>query len=219
MIRYLGLILAMILLAPPGSEGQVHAPSIPEEAAVKGGVWRTQHVEYRYFSNIRELVSGSVLIIRGMVLSEATRLSSDQRDVITAYRIQLLDVLHNPEGVDLSSGTIVVSKSGGNMTVDGRPVRVDTPDFPGLRTWATYVLFIGRTKDRPNLLWFVGGPQGVFELRDDHVRVKMPPGKQLLVFEGMRADDFVRLVKSSIEANKANPVPVPPSRFDPECRR
>jgi hypothetical protein len=152
-----------------GSPAQNKERTLRDEANEKGSASRASYPEDLFLATLDQLVARSDLIIVGRVVDEKTRLSADEDYVFTDYTVEVLEILKDSAQHTEIGKRLTVSKEGGNVVVDGRPIRVDTPTFPGLRWITPHLLFLARPKGAgADVQWhFVGGTLGALEINDD----------------------------------------------------
>lgn len=151
------LVLACLLLTTDQGVAVQGLPgSLPKAA---GDVESVIFVEYSP-ADLVDLVRESNLIARVLVLSGRSRLSSDNSSIETDCALQLLETYVANEAA-LASPTIVVTRPGGQLTIDGRSVKAYETDFPSFEPSEEYVLFLRRGSDGTSCVIPYGG-QGAF---------------------------------------------------------
>jgi hypothetical protein len=140
-----------------------------------------------------EVLSGSDLVIRGIVRSRNDRLSNDGRTVLTDYAVEVVETLHPQNGWLRVQDVITVRRPEGAVNISGRTFIARENDFPGFGYSEEYFLFL-RQGDTA-LHYVVGGRQGAY--RVSHGSVPM--------FTGRPSDpevsitEFTRGVRAEIE--------------------
>lgn len=143
----------------------------------------------------------------GRVVSERTRLSADDKQVFTDYTIEILQVVKGDDHSFSVGDKIVVSKVGGNVLVEGRPVRVDTPKFPPIPWIQRHIFFLtrysGSATPAPYVYVFSGGQLGVIPLEHgraacETVEVSQHPATESLC--GKTEDEILGILKEMIGA-------------------
>lgn len=99
-----------------------------------------------------QLIRRSAIIIVGRVTSEAPRLSTDETQVLTDYAIDIDEVLKDASGTLNTDSWITVSKFGGSLTLDGKPVVFETPQFPPIPHNVQTIFFVSQA-EKPNPFW------------------------------------------------------------------
>lgn len=152
------------------------AQTLRDEVREKGFVWQSLSTDSRTVGSLKTLVQGSDLVIKGRVVDERVRLSKDELSVLTDYTVEVLEIYRDSTKTLKPGGRVVVTKTGGNILVDGKPVRVETPDFPPLSWVEPYILLMSRSTDSrvSSQFYFTGNQLGVLELRDAKVVCKPP---------------------------------------------
>jgi hypothetical protein len=108
-------------------------------------------------ADLSDLVAESDLIARVLVAEGRSRLSRDERRIETDYSVQILETYFQGQTVQ-SDTSIVVSRPGGVLTIDGHAVTGREPDFPLFQAGEEYVRFDPQSK-----LYIVPhGAQGAF---------------------------------------------------------
>lgn len=177
--------------------------TLREEARKRGTAWRITISDRFFLATFDQLVSGSDLIIRGRVVDERTRLSPDDERVLTDYTLEVLEVLKDAQVALKVGDKLVVSKWGGNVLVEGRPVRADTPQFPPVLWVQPHIFFIARwtAKAAPGEYGFAGGQLGAFPLEHGKVVCKTQEMLQHPVTMqscGKTEQEFLQIVKERI---------------------
>ncbi|HXE74594.1 MAG TPA: hypothetical protein VNN18_03015 [Candidatus Xenobia bacterium] len=180
--------------------------------------WRISYPECRtrvIEDPLDDLIVRSDLIVRGRVVDEKTRLSPDEYHVWTDYTVEVLAVFKDAQQMIQTGSRIIVTRSGGNIILEGKPVREDTPWFPPLRWIAPHILFIVQdpavARNANSGYSFTCGEIGVYELSNGRV-VSNSFGKKnhRLIGELHNQSEvkFVEDLKSKITSpKKTNPVP------------
>ena len=181
--------------------GQVSSPTLRDEVRKNGFVWRTSYPEDRTLATFDDLISRSDLILRGRVVDEKTRLSKDELSVFTDYTIEVVDLLKDPQHLTSVGSRLVVTKGGGNLLLDGKPVRVDTPNFPPIPWLTPHVFFVGRSDSADAQYYFTGAGIGVVAIEKSKTvcsgpeRRRHPATKQLC---DKAEDEFLQFLKEKL---------------------
>jgi len=133
------------------------------QAAKQGPVVRQVMTAGDEFKDGGALIIPCELVVVGQIVEEQPRLTVDGAIVLTDFTIEVSEVLIDPEGRVAPGERLVVSNPGGQMRVEGAPVRVETPDFEPLEWLVPYIFFLDPT---PESYRFRGGAQGVWAIRD-----------------------------------------------------
>ena len=182
---------------------QVTSPTLRDEVRQKGYAWHTTILDFRTLATFDDLITRSDLIVRGRVVDERTHLTSNEDGVLTDYTIEVLEVFKDPQHLGSVGGKLAVSKEGGNALIDGKPVRVDTPQFSPIPWIAPQVFFIRRLEPEGSNYFFTGGGIGVFAIEKNKIvcasaeQLRNPVSKQ---FCGSAESDFLQLLKEKIAA-------------------
>jgi hypothetical protein len=119
------------------------------------------HIERSPAIELGDLARGCDAIARVLVLSdEVVRLSKDQRTIETDHQVLVLDDIFAKQ--PLRSGeVIVVTKTGGALSIDGYEVTTIGTGFPPLQSGDEYILFLRQNGSRTNFV-VASGAQGAF---------------------------------------------------------
>ncbi|HXE74598.1 MAG TPA: hypothetical protein VNN18_03035 [Candidatus Xenobia bacterium] len=214
MKKPMSVALLVIIVASLGISAfsQEKGETLREKARKHGSVWTGGYGHApRDLVNFDDLVTRSNYIIRGRVVDEKTRLSEDERHVVTDYTIEVLEVFKQENGSPSVGERLVVSKRGGNVVVEGHPIRYDTPWSPPVPWLVEHVFFVQRSQSRyrSGPLIFTGFELGIFELGKNKVtcsaceRVPHPVMKDL---EGKSVREFIQFLKDRVSSlAAANP--------------
>lgn len=145
MANPLALLCCLILSVLQGSTPQYKSPTLRDKVRQEGHV-RSVGVADDFIPSLDKLVSGSDLILRGRVVDESTRLSSDEYAVYTDYTIEILDVYKDDQSLVRVGDRIVVTRYGGNIVVEGKPISLETINVPPIRWVVPHVFFIRKPK-------------------------------------------------------------------------
>jgi hypothetical protein len=136
------------------------------QAATQGPVVRQALTAGEEFKDGGALIIPCELVVVGQIVDERPRLAPDGTVVFTDYTIEINEVLIDPKARVAPGARLVVSNPGGQMRVEGVPVRVETPDFQPLEWLVPYIFFLDPAADGYR---FRGGAQGVWAIREEHV--------------------------------------------------
>ena len=211
--RFCGIALVLLFTIPCPLPGQVKAPSLRDEVRQHGGAWRITYHDDLLLATFDQLINQSDFIIRGRVVDEHTRLSPDEKSVLTDYTIEVLEIFKDPGNVLKIGDKLVVSKWGGNVVAEGKPVRVDTPKFPPIPWVQPHVFFIARWRGAAPAgeYLFVGSEIGVVPIEHGQIvcntreRSGHPISKP---FCGKTEVEFLQVLKEKITATNT-PQPHP----------
>ncbi len=195
------LALTVFLLAlPVVALAQSKKPSLREEAKKKDSVLFTSVGDNLFLTTFDQLVRGSAIIIRGRVVAEKTRLASDETLVVTDYTIEVLEVFKDPQNLAKLGERLVVSKPGGNIILEGTPVRMDTPGSPPIPWITPHIFFIIRAR-QPREFYFEDGEIAAFPI----LKGKMACGNSTMrshpitkPFCDMNETEIIQILKEKI---------------------
>ncbi len=145
----------------------LRAQTIPEAVRQHG---RVEHeIIYEYPpAEVKDIAAKSEVIARVLILKHASRLTPDQQSVDTDYTAQVLEIVHSRRR-DIQEGMVIhVQKPGGEILIDGNPVRSQEADFPPLDADTEYVAFL-RYSPTSKAYIFHFGAQGAFTVKDGNV--------------------------------------------------
>jgi hypothetical protein len=140
-----------------------------------------------------EVLSGSDLVIRGIVRSRNDRLSNDGRTVLTDYAIEVVEAIHPLNGWLRVQDVITVRRFEGAVNISGRTFVARENDFPGFGYSEEYFLFLRQGETA--LHYVVGGRQGAY--RVSHGSVPMFTGRP--TDPEVSITEFTRGVRAEIE--------------------
>lgn len=143
--------------------------SLREWARQKGYVWTTYHADTWFGpKHLDELVARADVIILGRVRGERSRLSVDEQRVIMDYNVEVLDVVKGDDSPISPGASITVSKVGGNLLIEGNPIRMDTPGSPPIPWIQPHLLFLSRSTTDHGL--YVGSSSlSAFAVKDERL--------------------------------------------------
>lgn len=136
------------------------------QAAKSGPVVRQVPTAGDEFQDRIALVGPAALVVAGQIVNEKPRLAADGSVVLTDYTLEVSEVWIDPKGRTAPGQRLVVSNPGGQMRLEGVPVRVETPDFEPLAWLVPYIFFLDAAEDGYR---FRGGAQGVWAVRAGRV--------------------------------------------------
>jgi hypothetical protein len=111
-------------------------------------------------ADVTELVREAEVIVRGVVESANSRLSTDERRIESDYKLRIVDTYLASPGLQ-AGDAIVVSRPGGVLTIEGRVIVDRESDFPPFQPGEEYVLFLQLTSQR-GVYIVPHGAQGAF---------------------------------------------------------
>jgi hypothetical protein len=114
-------------------------------------------------ADLSDLVRTSDAVVRIVAGTGRSRITTDELSIETDYSVTVLDSYGSGNGAPAQGSRIVVTKTGGSLTVEGRTVRAFEPDFPEFVEGVEYVLFLVRDA-RNNTFVVSHGGQGAFRL-------------------------------------------------------
>jgi hypothetical protein len=189
------LILTAGAIAPP-------TQTIPEAVREHGDIEKLIVRQYAPVG-MRELVTGSSLIVHGLVTGADGELSEDQRRIVTSYRVKVLQILARAEDFLNLDGTLVLQRAVGTIELEGRIATTRELGFPHFLPGEQYVFFLQRDPDGP--AWLLPhGPQGAFVVQDGAVRqVSLTPEAWAKRHGTMSVDQLARDVALHASATGA----------------
>jgi hypothetical protein len=152
------------------------------------------------YQNVRALAKESRTIVIGSAVTNVCKLADDGRDIYTSYTFRIEERI---KGANLRPGdTVTVDLPGGRVSFpDGSTAQINTPQFPRIINGNRYVLFLMEQGKGPDLTP-VGGPQGVFELRDDGFVLAFARSYHSLPSQsGRTVDEFVHETRQTVGKN------------------
>jgi hypothetical protein len=117
------------------------------------------------YQDLHQLAKYSKFIMIGTAVTNVCKLSEDERSIYTSYTFRIEEPL---KGGEWKPGdTVTVNLPGGRVSFpDGSTAQLNIPSFRRMVNGNRYLLFLGG-REKVQGLRPLGGPQGVFELRDD----------------------------------------------------
>ncbi len=173
----------------------------------KGDAWRISHSENLFLATFDQLLAKTDLIVRGRVVSETSRLSPDEEYVLTDYTTEVLEVFKDSGHSTLVGDKLVLTKVGGNILVDGKPIRWDTPHSPPIAWIEPHVFLISRSKERDGELYLASSEFGAFPLRNGKVvcRTRGAQGHPVSKdFCGMTEEEFIQQLKNRVASQESS---------------
>jgi hypothetical protein len=163
-------VAATILMALVALNVFAQQKTLREEVRERGYANHVSSGDLPHFGphNLDKLIEGSDLIVRGEVLNSVARLTADETMVMTDYTIKINEVLKDPAHLAQVGGELVISKFGGKLLLEGKPVEWKTPNFPEFTPRTTAVFFVAHAST-PNNYWdnaFYAGNMGVWRFKD-----------------------------------------------------
>jgi len=124
---------------------------------------------------VEELANLSSLILREKVVSLATRLSKDERIVVTEYDIAPQTFYKGSYAVQSRPGLatgLIVQRPGGTMTFNGLRLATTLDDFPEYeapKVGEEMILFLTRSEVEPGKFRMIGNASGAFRIAEGKV--------------------------------------------------
>jgi hypothetical protein len=124
---------------------------------------------------VEELANVSSLILRGKVVSLATRLSKDETIVVTEYEIAPQTFYKGSFAVQSRPGFVaglIVQRPGGKMNVNGLRLATTLDDFPeweAPKVGEELILFLMRSEVEPSKFVMIGNASGAFRIAEGKV--------------------------------------------------
>ena len=185
--------------APPGASAK--DPRGLQEKARRGGGKLVSNLDFNTSAqkaSLKDVVSGSQLVVIGTTESNVCRMSEDGKTIRTLYQVHIEEVL---KGQGQPGRTITVSLPGGKVGFpEGGTAEVQTPWFKKMLNNRRYVLFL-TGKPEGNSFIPTGGPQGVFEIPADGTGVLSHSGLSkdaMQQYAGKSRQVFVNEIKDAM---------------------
>ncbi|HEY3972453.1 MAG TPA: hypothetical protein VGM18_05580 [Candidatus Sulfotelmatobacter sp.] len=96
--------------------------------------------------NLRGVSCDADAVVVATPTSAEANTTADGGGLFTDYRFQVESVLKNTGATKLENSSIIVTRPGGQATINGRSVRVKINDFPLFVIGRRYLLFLGHLK-------------------------------------------------------------------------
>ncbi len=110
---------------------------------------------------LRGISCGSDVVVVAVPRSSEANMTADGNGLFTDYRFAVETVLKNETAMQLEDSSIIVTRPGGQATINGRSVRVSARNFPLFTIGHKYVLFLQHLRSTDT---FVAFDVGSFEL-------------------------------------------------------
>jgi hypothetical protein len=113
------------------------------------------------------LAAEAEIIVNGVVISETTRLSPDERQLFTDVT---LSVFKSAKATDADNNVpVVVRRDAGVIQLEGKTVTVEENGFPAFEQGAEYILFLKKDQ-KQNVFRVIYGARGAFRCTPAGVR-------------------------------------------------
>lgn len=131
---------SVVLLALSGLPSDAGQQKIVDRAQSAPG---SEFIITREFApaELADLVKESDLIVRALVVEGRSRLSIDERGIETDYQVRILEIYAASQMLNVGR-SIVVTRPGGTLMIDGRTILQRETDFPPFENNGEYVLFV-----------------------------------------------------------------------------
>lgn len=149
--------------------------------------------------NVRDLAARSHIIVKGIPTSNLCK--HDGEEIVTEYQVTIEEVF---KGNLVTGSTITVRLPGGVAGFEngGAAVELRPLGFKRMINHSVYVLFLNQPPNSSDILTPINGPQGLFELLPNGLRVRhygrpmnLPPQNQT---EGQTAAEFLAELRQVI---------------------
>jgi|SRR6476620_8452132 len=169
--------MTFLLLAFALSIGQAvqQGDSIVDAARRQGGAVTIGIHIHAGVGTVEEMANLSSLILRGKVVSLATRLSKDERIVVTEYEIAPETFYKGSFAARSRPGLatiLIVQRPGGTMSLDGLRLHTSVDDFPEYEAPSVgedMILFLARSETEPDRFRLTGLASGAFRIVEGKV--------------------------------------------------
>ena len=166
--RLLACILSIGQAVPQGD-------SIVDAARRQGGAATIDLHVMPAVGTVEQLANLSSLILRGKVVSIATRVSKDERIVVTEYEIAPQTFYKGSYAVQSRPGFatgLIVQRPGGTMNFNGLRLATTLDDFPedeAPKVGEEMILFLTRSEMEPGKFRMIGNASGAFRIAEGKV--------------------------------------------------
>ena len=169
--------MTFLLLACVLSIGQAvpQGDSIVDAARRQGGAVTIDLHVMPTVGTVEELANLSSLILREKVVSLVTRLSKDERIVVTEYEIAPQTFYKGSFAVQSRPGFVpglIVQRPGGTMNFNGLRLATTLDDFPEYeapKVGEEMILFLTRSEVEPGKFRMIGNASGAFRIAEGKV--------------------------------------------------
>ena len=165
---FLACVLSIGQAVPQGD-------SIVDAARRQGGAVTVRVNIMPTMGTVEEMANLSSLILRGTVVSLATRLSKDERIVVTEYEIAPQTFYKGSFAVQSRPGFVaglIVHRPGGTMSFNGLRLATTLDDFPeneAPKVGEEMILFLTRSEVEPGKFRMIGNASGAFRIAEGKV--------------------------------------------------
>ncbi|HEU4765815.1 MAG TPA: hypothetical protein VFS77_00535 [Pyrinomonadaceae bacterium] len=187
--------------APPGASAK--DPRTLQEKARRGGGKLVSNLDFNTSAqkaSLKDVVSGSQLVVIATTESNVCRMSEDGKTIRTLYQVHIEEVL---KGQGQPGRKITVGLPGGKVGFpEGGTAEVQTPWFKKMLNNRRYILFLSGKPDGKSFVP-TGGPQGVFEIPADGTGVLSHSGLSkdaMHQYAGKSRQVFVNEIKNAMLA-------------------
>lgn len=148
-----------------------HPESLVTSARQLGGKAENGLTVELTFMPFDKMVAGADIIVRGRVRSVSTRLSADERFVLTQYEVTPTHFFKGPgtdKGGPISNRNLLVAHPGGAVQFNGLQLATRVNIFPETEMFhqgEDVILFLAKDESEPGTFLLEGGPFGAFRVK------------------------------------------------------
>jgi hypothetical protein len=139
------------------------------------------------------LLSGSDLVVRGVVRGRNDKLTKDALSVLTDYTFEVREAIHPRDGFPKDRYVVTVQRPEGTVNVSGRAFVASENGFPGFTLNEEYFLFL--RWDGANAYRVVGGSHGAYRVSQGFVYLSDGRGPNVEV----AADEFAQTLRAELD--------------------
>jgi hypothetical protein len=139
------------------------------------------------------LLSGSDLVVRGVIRSRNDKLTKDALSVLTDYTFEVREAIHPRDGFPKDRYVVTVQRPEGTVNVSGRAFVASENGFPGFTLNEEYFLFL--RWDGANAYRIVGGSHGAYRVSQGFVYLSDGRGPNVEV----AADEFAQTLRAELD--------------------
>ena len=158
-MRQLALSLVLLGAVP----APAHAQSSLRDQVLTAGVSEEVVIANHPPLSLRAMASTAGAVVRVSVRNSDAFLSNDGSQILTDYRMAVVDVVKESAGTRISAGDVItVRRIGGVATIEGRRVISNESGFAPFSNGTEYVLFLKTDSGQPYEV--LAGSQSAFRV-------------------------------------------------------
>lgn len=197
-------LLCFFLLVIPYLSPVANCQTIPQSVSHEGVLEIVVNSHEPPAGDLRNLVSSSDLIVLGRVERVTSRLSSNQRMILTDFEFRISQIVQKRANIREGQSELVrFTLLGGSLALPAGNAEYRNAAFPLLVTGQDYILFLRKQGDKPThfekheitdseKFVVVYGAQGAFQVLQSHIVPLAPHGRRIRRdYGGKKLADFL----------------------------